>query len=286
MSLSDVGVRELLVTGARGKTGREVVAQLAARGVPVRAGSSRPGEATGTVRPVVFDWAEPATWRDAVAGVDAVYLMRPDLEDAPARVAELASLTPEAHVVLLSDQSAAALPDTTWERGAELGVTENVRRWTLLRPSWFHQVLTDTRYYVDSIRDDGVLPLPTSDARIAFVDARDIAAVAVAALLDPDASTGAAYEITGPEALTLKEVADLVAAASGRPVEAADPPIEDAVAGLEPWFAGLLTDVFVRVREGVFGEISGDVERIAGRSPISVATFVQEHADMWRQPVG
>lgn len=275
---------EVLVTGARGKTGKEVVAQLAARGVPVRAGSSVPAEGSGTVRPVLFDWEDPATWREAVVGVDAVYLMRPDLADAPALVAELAALVPDAQVVLLSDQSAKDLPDASWERATELAVTGQVRRWTLLRPSWFHQVLTDPRYYVDTIRDGGVLPLSTGGERIAFVDARDIAAVGVAAILDPEAHAGAAYEITGPEALTLKEVADLVASASGREVVAADPSVEETVAGLEPWFADLMTNVLVRVQQGVFAEVSGDVERVTGRPPISVATFVKEYADLWRLP--
>ncbi len=276
--------RDVLVTGARGKTGREVVAQLAERGVSVRAGSSAPGQGAGAVRPVLFDWDEPATWRDAVAGVDAVYLMRPDIEDAPARIAELAAMVAHAHVVLLSDQSAPDLPDASWERASELAVTGQVDRWTLLRPSWFHQVLTDPRYYLGSIRDDGVLPLSTDGERIAFVDARDIAAVAVASLLDPEGSSGAAYEITGPQALTLKEVAGLVASASGREVVAADPPIEEVVAGLEPWFTGLMTNVLVRVQEGVFGRVAGDVERVTGRPPMSVASFVKEYADAWRLP--
>ncbi|MDQ4052178.1 MAG: NAD(P)H-binding protein [Actinomycetota bacterium] len=282
MTLSGMNAREVLVTGARGKTGREVVAQLAARGVAVRAGSRTPGAASRTVRPVPFDWDEPATWSDAVGGVDAVYLMRPDVEDAPARVAELAAMTPDAHVVLLSEQGAGGLADNSWERGAELAVTDRVRTWTLLRPSWFHQVLTDPRYYVESIRDDGVLSLPTGGARIAFVDARDIAAVAVAALLDPTGSAGAAYEITGPESLTLKEVADLLAAASGRDVVAADPPIEEAVTGLPSWLADQLGGVLDRVRDGVFGRVSGDVEGVTGNPPISVATFVTEYADLWR----
>jgi uncharacterized protein YbjT (DUF2867 family) len=276
---------EVLVTGARGKTGREVVVQLAARRVPVRAGSSAPGEAAGAARPIMFDWDDPGTWREAVAGVDAIYMIRPDVEDASARVGELVAMTPDAHVVLLSEQGAEGLEDTSWERSAELAVTERARTWTLLRPSWFHQVLTDPRYYLGSIRDDGVLSLPTGGARMSFVDARDIAAVAVPALLDRDGSAGAAYEITGPEALTLKEVADLLTAASGRAVVAADPPIEEAVAGLPPWFVGQLSGVFHRVYEGVFGELSGDVERVSGNRPISMATFVREHADVWK-PAG
>lgn len=277
-------VREVLVTGARGKTGSVVVAELAARGIPVRAGSSARYDGGGTVRPVLFDWDQPATWRIAAAGVDSVYLMRPDLADAPARLAEFASLVPEAHVVLLSDQSAPHRPEDSWERGSELAVTEQVPRFTLLRPSWFHQVLIDPRYYVDTIRDDGVLSLPTGGARIAFVDARDIAAVAVASLLDPDGAVGQAYEITGPDALTMQEVADLVSSASGREVVADDPTIEEAVAGMDPWFAGLMIDVFDSVHRGVFAKVSGDVQRVTGRPATSVASFVREYADRWRQP--
>lgn len=275
---------EVLVTGARGKTGREVVAQLAARGVPVRAGTRDPGKGDGPVRPVPFDWDEPAGWATAVAGVDAVYLMRPDLEDAATRVAELTALAAEAHVVLLSEQGAGALDDASWERASELAVTARARDWTLLRPSWFHQVLIDPRYYLEAIRRDGVLPLPTGGARIAFVDGRDIAAVAVAAMFDRENSAGAAYEISGPAALTLEEVAELVAAASGRPVLAVDQPVDEAVVGLPPWLADQLGGVLQRVRDGVFGEVTGDVERVTGRPAISMATFVDDHVDLWRAP--
>lgn len=275
-------VRNVLVTGARGKTGREVVARLGERGVTVRAGSRVPGTSAGNVHPVRFDWDEPATWSEAVAGVDAVYLMRPDIEEAPVRVAELAAMTSEAHVVLLSEQGAGALADTTWERGAERAVIDQARTWTLLRPSWFHQVLTDPRYYLETIQRDGVLPLSTGGAKIAFVDARDIAAVAVAALLDRESSAGAAYEITGPAALTLDEVAEVVAGASGRPVRAVDPPVDEALAGLPPWLADQMDGVLQRVRDGVFGEVSDDVQRVTGSPAISVATFATEHADLWR----
>lgn len=270
------------VTGARGKTGREVVAQLADRGVPVRAGSSVPGDATGTVQPVLFDWDEPATWPAAVAGADAMYVMRPDVEDSPARVAELVALKPDAHVVLLSEQGAEALPETSWPREVERAVTDQATSWTVLRPSWFHQVLTDPRYYLGSIQRDGVLPLSSGGGSIAFVDARDIAAVAVAALLDVDRNAGAAYELTGPEALTVQNVADLVADASGRRVVAVDPSLAEALAGLPPWLVDYLGDVLLRVRDGSFGRVTDDVQRVIGRPATSVAQFTREHADLWR----
>ena len=276
--------REVLVTGARGKTGREVVAQLTAQGITTRAGSSRTGEAAGGARRVLFDWDRPETWAAALDGVDALYLMRPDLADAPDRVSEVVGLASHAHVVLLSEQGAGDLPDTSWERGVERAVTDRAARWTIVRPSWFQQVLTDERYYAASIRQDGILPLTTGGATIAFVDARDIAAVAVAALLEPERSTGAAYELTGPESLSAQDVADVLTRVVGRRVEAVDVPPEDVVGGLEPALAEVVGGVLRRVRDGVYAPVTDDVERAAGRPPFSLRAFAEEYAPVWRRP--
>ena len=277
---------EVLVTGARGKTGREVAAQLAARGVTVRAGSRTPGASDAIVRPVLFDWEAPATWRKAIAGVDAVYLMRPDLADAPDRVADLVRLNRKAHIVLLSEQGAETLSATSWERRVELAVTGGPATWSLLRPSWFHQVLTDPRYYLGAIRDDGVLPLSSGGATIAFVDARDIAAVAVAALADPSSGEAAAYTITGPAALPVSAVAEMIAAATERPIAAVDPPLEKAVAGLAPGMAEIYAGALGRVRKGVCSEVTADVRRVTGAEPRSLDAFVSEHAELWRKKAG
>src|SRR5689334_21724311 len=122
----------ILVTGARGKTGREVVRLLRQGGTEVRAGSSRPDAQTR------FSWDDPATWaHDA----DAVYLMRPDVPDAPDLVGGVLDRNPRAHVVLLSEQGAGDLPADHWPRLVEAVVTARARSYTLLRPSWFHQVL-------------------------------------------------------------------------------------------------------------------------------------------------
>jgi hypothetical protein len=130
----------ILITGARGKTGREVVRMLRdSSGVVVRSGTSRPVTEDDTVR---FDWHDRATWAPAVAGADAVYLMRPDLPDAPHLVADVVDLAEDAHIVLLSEQGAEELAPDSWARRVETAVTEHAARWTLLRPSWFHQVLT------------------------------------------------------------------------------------------------------------------------------------------------
>lgn len=274
--------RTVLVTGARGKTGREVVERLRRHPeVVVRAGSSRPEAETP------FSWEDRATWPAATDGVDAVYLVRPDVPDAPELVAGLVAglveLNPAAHTVLLSEQGAEGLAAGVWARRVEDAVTARARSWTVLRPSWFQQVLTDPRFYRDGIRDHGVLGLPSGGAPIAWVDTRDIAAVAVAALLAPGEHAGQAYTLTGPAAVTVDEVAAELSRHVGHPVRAEDPPPEQAVEGLDPWTTEILVDLFERVRTGGFATLSPTVERVTGAAPVPVGDFVAENADGWRR---
>jgi uncharacterized protein YbjT (DUF2867 family) len=274
----------VLVTGVRGKTGREVAAQLARRhGVTVRGGSSSPDRiGPAGVSPVGFDWAQPDSWADAVDDVDAIYMMRPDIEDAPARVAQLAAAAPPAaRLVLLSEMGAEHLAPAAWVSAVERAVITGGRPWTILRPSWFQQVLTDQRFYRDDIVDRGVLAIPSGGAALSWVDARDIAAVAVEALTAPT-HDGATYTISGPAALGVAEVAELLSAALPRPVRALDPRPADVVAGFSPWLAEVVGDVYERTRAGAFGEVTDDVSRVTGRPARSIAAFIAEHAAAWR----
>lgn len=276
---------DVLVTGARGKTGREVVAQLLqVPGAAVRAGASGTleGPPREGSRPVRFDWRDQATWPEAVAGADAVYLMRPDVPDAPELVASLVELAAGAHVVLLSEQGAETLEPSDWVRRVEDAVVKGAARWTLLRPSWFQQNLADPRFHLESIRDAGVMELPSGGAGIAWVDARDIAAVAVAALLAPGDHDGRAHTVTGPAAVTTTAVAEALSEVTGRPVRAVDPPVADVVAGLDSWLTIVLCGIYARVRDGVVGHVSPAVETITGQRPRTVEQFVAEHADHWR----
>ena len=268
----------ILVTGARGKTGREVVRMLRdSSGVVVRSGSSRPATEDDAVR---FDWHDRATWAPAVAGADAVYLMRPDVPDAPHLVADLVDLAEGAHIVLLSEQGAEELAPDSWARRVETAVTERAARWTLLRPSWFHQVLTDRRYYLDSVRA-GELRLPFGGQGIAWVDARDIAAVAVAALRSPERHGGQAYTLTGPESVPLDVVAGYLSRVVGRQVRAVDPPPQDELDGLGTWEHEIVADLYERVRRGRFGLVTDDVLAVTGRPARSIEAFITEHASIW-----
>jgi uncharacterized protein YbjT (DUF2867 family) len=274
----------VLVTGVRGKTGRAVAEQLTAHArVTVRGGSADPARvrAAGVV-PVAFDWARQGTWADALSGVDAVYLMRPDIEDAPERVAELVDAAPgAARIVLLSEMGAEDLAADTWVSRVERAATAGAHAWTILRPSWFQQVLSDERFFRGEITDGASITLPSRGAGISWVDARDIAAVAVEALIAPG-HDGAAYALSGPAALDLTEVADLLSSATGRRVRAVDPPAADRLAGLEPWLAIVVGDMYERVAAGAFAGLSDDVLRTTGRPPRSMEAFIAEHASVWR----
>ncbi|NHC15843.1 Rossmann-fold NAD(P)-binding domain-containing protein [Motilibacter deserti] len=275
----------VLLTGVRGKTGAPLAELLAARpGVEVLGGSSSPAEVRiDGVRPTAFSWDDPAGWPAAVDSVDAVYVVRPDRADAPELVRALLDVLPEpARVVLLSEQDADYPGPGGWAPRVERAIRESGRKWTVLRPSWFMQVFTDPRFYVDDIADTGELEFASGGAAIAWIDARDIAAVAERALLEPG-HAGAVYEITGPEALSLPQTATLLSEAAGRPVVHREVGIDEAVAGSEGFARELDVLTFERVRDGSFAVVTDTVERVTGRPARSLAGFLREHAGMLRR---
>src|SRR5918999_4870108 len=171
----------VLITGVRGKTGAPLAELLVTRpGVDVLGGSSDPSSVTiEGVRPTSFSGDAPSGLAAATDGVDAVYIVRPDRADAPELVAALLAETPrDARIVLLSEQDADSFAPDSWALRVEQAVRESGHAWTMLRPSWFMQVFTDSRYYRDEIAERGQLPFPSGGATVAWIDARDIAAVA------------------------------------------------------------------------------------------------------------
>jgi uncharacterized protein YbjT (DUF2867 family) len=137
------------------------------------------------------------------------------------------------------------------------------------------QVLTDPRFFRDQITGAGELPFPGGDAAVAWIDARDIAAVAERALLD-DGHAGRTYRISGPEALSLPRTAELLSAAVGRPVTHRDVTVDEAVAGLEGFERDLSVLTFERVRAGRFAEVTDTVEHVTGRPARTLRTFLSD----------
>ena len=272
---------DVLVTGARAKTGAPLTDLLAQEpGVVVLAGTRDPRlmrAGTAAVRPVRFDWDDPTTWPGAVDGVDGVFVVRPDRADAPELVAALVAATPRsAKVVLLSELDRGYFGPDDWAPRVERAVREGGRPWTILRPGWFMQVLADPRFFLDDLVQEGRLPLVTGGGAVSWIDSRDIAAVAARALLE-DGNEGRVHELTGPEALTLVETAEVLGSVLGRTVRPVELTMHEALAGVDDDFQRRNDEgAYDRIRTGMFGTLTDTVEQVTGRPPRTLRQFAAE----------
>jgi uncharacterized protein YbjT (DUF2867 family) len=267
--------RTILVLGGTGKTGRRVADRLRAAGATVRTAARGGAD-------VRFDWDDPATWDGALAGAEALYLVPPTLrlDHAPAVLALLdrAESAGVRHVTFLSASGVEHAPPEAALRAIELDLVarDSLTR-AIVRPGWFMQNFSEG-YFAPSIAAAGVVSAPTGDGAEAFVDADDIAAVVAATLLDPAAHAGAEYTLTGPEALTFAEAADLLSPAAGRPIAHIDPPVDEWVAatvaeGAPEPYARMLAMLLGNVREGRGTAVGDAVERVTGRPARSFAEY-------------
>ncbi len=154
----------------------------------------------------------------------------------------------------------------------ERAVCESARSWTLLRPSWFMQVFTDGRYYRESILG-GELPFSSAGARVAWIDTRDIAAVAERA---PGRAGARRAHLRAVRAGGLARTAQLLSAALGRPVAHVEMTIEQAVAGMEGFDRNLFAITFERLH----AEVTDTVERVTGRPARTLQMFLADSAPL------
>ena len=259
----------VLVLGGTGKTGRRIAERLWARGVPVRVGSR-------SAKPA-FDWNDRATWAPALSGVSAVYIsyypdiVLPGAKDAVVALAKLAVEMGVRRLVFLSgrgEEEALATEEALQAIGADL---------TILRSSWFMQNFTEGAL-VDGILA-GEVALPVGDVREPFVDADDIADLAVAALTD-ERHIGRLHEVTGPRLMSFADAVGEIAAAMGREVRYAEI-TPDAfrqgltAAGLPEDVVWVIDELFTRVLDGRNASLTDGVERGLGRPPRDFADFAR-----------
>lgn len=260
----------VLVLGGTGKTGRRVVERLRARGLPVRVGS-RSGQPP-------FDWEDRSTWAPALHGVGSVYLTYyPDLAipgavEASASFAELAVASGVPRLVLLSGRG-----EPEAER-AEHAVRATGAALTVLRSTWFMQNFSED-YMLGHVLS-GEIRLPGGDVPTPFLDADDIADVAVAALTD-DRHVGHLYELTGPRSLTFDDVAQEIGEATGRelryvPVSLAQHAAEAAEHGVPAEVIELLTYLFSEVVDGRNADTTDGVRRALGREARDFRDYARE----------
>ncbi|WP_336213916.1 NmrA family NAD(P)-binding protein [Nonomuraea sp. LPB2021202275-12-8] len=265
----------ILVTGGTGKTGRRVAALLDRRGVPARV-ASRSG-------PARFDWADETTWEPALAGVGAVYLVDSQGAGAVAEVRAFAGLAVARGVdrlVLLSARTWAEMGDPAG-LAVENAVRETGVAWTILRPSWFAQNFSEDPLIAGPVAQ-GDLRLPAGEGHEPFIDAEDIAEVAVAALTG-DGHAGEIYELSGPRALTWGQAVAEIARTTGRAVRFT--PISDeqyradlAAAGLPDDYAEITSALFAHIRHDRGAALSDGVQRALGREPADFASYARRLA--------
>ncbi|GII79447.1 NmrA family transcriptional regulator [Sphaerisporangium rufum] len=262
----------ILVLGGTGKTGRRVVDRLRAAGAPVRVGSRSAA--------IPFDWTDRATWAPVLRDAGAVYISYyPDLAvpGAPETVgafAEMAVASGVSRLVLLSgrgEDEAQAAEKLVQDAGAD---------WTILRSSWFSQNFSED-YLVEAVRA-GLVALPAGDVPEPFVDADDIADVAVAALTG-DGHAGQVYELTGPRSLRFDEAIGEISAAAGRRVEfvqvsAAEYADALSAEGVPAGTVELLTYLFTTVLDGRNARPAGGVRAALGRPPRDFADYARQAA--------
>jgi uncharacterized protein YbjT (DUF2867 family) len=269
-----------LVLGGTGKTGRRVVERLRGRGLPVRVGSRSGAPA--------FDWEDRSTWAPALEGVGSVYLTYyPDLAvpgavEAAGSFAEMAVRSGVGRLALLSGRG-----EPEAER-AEQAVRDTGADLTVLRSTWFMQNFSED-YMLEHVLS-GEIRLPAGEVPTPFLDADDIADVAVAALTD-DRHVGQLYELTGRRSLTFAEAAAEIAEAVGREVRYVSVSLEEHTAeaaghGVPGEVIDLLTYLFSEVVDGRNADTTDGVRRALGREPRDFRDYARAAAatGAWNVP--
>jgi uncharacterized protein YbjT (DUF2867 family) len=287
----------ILVTGASGRAGTEMIRQLAAAGASVRGAVHYPdhdAEArVGRVDFVEVDFARPETLDTAFHGIDEVVLITPEEPEMVAQTRNLVQAAERAgvgHLVRVSFLHAgdAGGPLLDWHREAEEVVQESAIPSTILRPnSYMQNFLT---MYGPSIFVRGAFFTPMGGGRISYIDARDVADAAVQVLLqvDRDGHDGGdrddrIYSLTGPRPLPHDEIAAILTEAAGQPIRYVDVGEDDACVALRRRGASeqlveALCELWMAMRHDEFATTAGDFEELTGRPPRSFEDFVREHA--------
>lgn len=264
--------KPILILGGTGKTGRRVAERLVNQGMPVRIGSR--------YEEPPFDWENRATWAPVLQEVKAVYityypdLAMPGAADAIGAFAKLAVENGVKRLVLLSGRGEEEA------HRSEQALRDSGADWTILRASWFCQNFSEN-FLLEQVQS-GTVALPTVDVAEPFVDADDIADVAVAALME-NRHIGELYELTGPRAITFAEATEEIAKASGRKVNYLPLTTEQFSSILVQHhtpveITELLTDLFTKVLDGRNSHLTDGVQRALGRAPRDFTDYARDTA--------
>jgi uncharacterized protein YbjT (DUF2867 family) len=285
-----------LVTGATGTVGAHVVHELRERGVEPRAFVRERGKAERMlgedVELAIGSFADAGSMASALDGVDALFLacanVREQVEYECAAI-DAAKAAGVRRVVKLSGPRAAvdsSLLFERWHGAIERHLLGSGLPCVMLHPSAY---MTNLLGSAETVQHTGRLFAPAGAARITYVDPRDVAAAAAAALA-VEGHEGEGYSLTGPEAITYHQIAEALSAATGLTIEYVDIPYDAAreamlQAGLPALMADSIVDVFVTQQAGSMTRTTDAVRALTGRAPRTFAQFAREHAAVFGAPV-
>jgi uncharacterized protein YbjT (DUF2867 family) len=302
----DLGRTIILVTGATGTVGSEVVKQLVSSisspsssgqnviraAVHSQTKADKFRQYDETVKIVNMDYNKPETIGAALDKVGKLFLLTlPSLNmtDISSKVISEAKKNGVQYIVKLSVFGADAEPGITigrLHRQEEKIIEESGISYTHLRSSAFMQNFVN--YYGYNIKAQNAVYLPAGMGKVSFIDARDIAAVAAKLLLSEinkiTRHENKAYVITGPEALSYGQVTEIISEEIGKKISYIDTEEEDArkvmeSMSLEDWLIDAILEEFYNTKIGNRSETTNLVEQIIGRKPTSFVQFVRDYAN-------
>ena len=291
----------ILVTGATGTLGSEVVKQLVSakdqrkEDIIVKAAARSTNDDTFRnlgVQIVQHDYNKPDSLSAALRGVDKLFLLTPfqsNMVDLTSNLVNEAKNAGVKYIVKQSVLGADIEPGITpsrLHRQAEKIIEESGIPFTFLRPNFFMQNFIT--FYSHFIKTQGAFYVPAGDAKASFIDVRDIAAVAVRSFSDSSKNsesnhTRKAYDITGSEALSYGQAAEILSKEIGKQVNYVNISDEDARKGMkdmgvDDWTINSMIELFGITRAGYLSEISPAVEQVAGNKPITFSQFARDYA--------
>ena len=298
----------ILVTGATGTLGSQVVKQLlsakAKEDVNIKAAARSSNDNTfedlNKVQVVQLDYNNPSTLAAALKGVDKLFLLTPfqsNMVDLTSNLVNEAKNARVKYIVKQSVMGADVEPGITpgiLHRQAEKIIEESKISFTFLRPNFFMQNFVN--FYSHSIKTQGAFYVPAADAKVSFVDVHDIAAVAVQALVTTtttndggggDKHKGKAYNITGGEALSYGQAAEIISNEVEKKVSYVNVSDEDARKGMkdigmDEWTVNSMIELFEITRAGYASVISSVVEQVTGNKPITFSQFAKDYAEAFK----
>jgi uncharacterized protein YbjT (DUF2867 family) len=283
----------IVVTGATGQIGSEVVRQLAEKGEKVHPLIRDPKKAAALSHPnvmfVMGDLTDPKSLDAAFKGAQKLFLLTsaaPNQVELQHNAIEAAKRAGIQHVVKLSAMGAnkdAQVNLGRWHYQTEEELKKSGMKWTILQPHFFMQ---NVAMMAGSIKGQGAIYAPVKDGKLAMVDLRDIAAVAVAALTEPG-HEGQTYVITGGEALSFQDVARQISEATGKPVKYVDIPPEDARKamlgmGMPSWAVDDMVGMYGFFAAGYGAATTDVIQKAAKAKPRTFAQFAKENAEVFK----